>query len=218
MTRIRRKQRSIVFAVLAVIVVIDQVTKWWGWHHVPRALINVGSHPLAGPVVDHWYTARMPGAVLDLLAAGLLAGLLFVLMSRRRHPTLLLSATVMLSGWASNLLDRLGVHYLTAPGSARGVVDFIHLGRVRYNVADIFIVAGTLFLLTTVAFLAVRRNWQTAAVPTTRRLWRAPGPVGRLAALAAGLGLLAVVAVGATNDDGVTAPRAPAPPRVSAQT
>jgi len=32
---------------------------------------------------------------------------------------------LVIGGWSSNLLDRLGMHYWTAPGSVRGAVDFI---------------------------------------------------------------------------------------------
>ena len=54
----------------------------------------------------------------------------------------------MTGGWVSNLLDRLGIHHWTAPGSVRGVVDFMHIGAHYYNVADFFIIGCTpLFLL-----------------------------------------------------------------------
>jgi hypothetical protein len=118
----------------------------------------------------------------------------------------------MLGGWCSNLLDRLGLHYWTAPGSVRGVVDFIRVGGARYNVADLFIVGFH------------------AAVPAGRRL-SGPGRGGpadhgrgraarhRPRAMASMLALagvcLAVVAValGAANYGGVKA----APARVSAK-
>jgi hypothetical protein len=83
----------------------------------------------------------------------------------------------MLGGWSSNLLDRLGMHYLTAPGSVRGAVDFLHLGGAYYNLADLFIIAATpLFLL---AVASLRRRgcrrlsaralswWSRLARPTT---------------------------------------------------
>jgi lipoprotein signal peptidase len=65
---------------------------------------------------------------------------------------------MMIGGWSSNLLDRLGMHYMTAPGSGRGAVDFIPLGLHHYNVADFFIVLGTpLFILAVSARYLERR-------------------------------------------------------------
>jgi hypothetical protein len=56
----------------------------------------------------------------------------------------------MVGGWASNLLDRLGMHYWTAPGSVRGAVDFMSVGGRSWNLADFFIIGATpLFLLAT---------------------------------------------------------------------
>jgi hypothetical protein len=53
----------------------------------------------------------------------------------------------MISGWGSNLLDRLGMHVLTAPGSSRGAVDFIPVGSAHVNLADGVIAVATLLYL-----------------------------------------------------------------------
>lgn len=116
----------------------------------------------------------------------------------------------MLGGWASNLLDRLGLHYWTAPGSVRGAVDFIHLGRIVVNVADVFIVVGTPLFVVAVS-AGYRGVWATtgsaAALPvtgtTTRRRART---WTRILALTGAVGLAAAVGVGATTDSGMTAP------------
>ncbi|MCW2510509.1 MAG: hypothetical protein JWP68_3657 [Modestobacter sp.] len=42
---------------------------------------------------------------------------------RRRRQAVLVAGARMIGGWGSNLLDRLGLHRATAPGSARGAVD-----------------------------------------------------------------------------------------------
>jgi lipoprotein signal peptidase len=142
---------------LAAVIVLDQATKAWGWRHVPDAIINAGGTASVGPTLDGWYTAPRSGAILDVLDCGLLilAGLLMV---RRRRPVLVLgSGILMISGWSSNLLDRLGMHHLTAPGSVRGAVDFIPLGRYFYNVADIFIVGATLVFVVALCAAGVRR-------------------------------------------------------------
>lgn len=60
----------------------------------------------------------------------------------------------------SNLLDRIGLHNVTAPGSDHGVVDFIPSGgSSRCNVADLWIVLGVLML----SCLLVRRRQQVPA-------------------------------------------------------
>jgi hypothetical protein len=71
-----------------------------------------------------------------------------VLVRHRRPALVLLSGALMLGGWGSNLLDRLGMHQLTAPGGPRGAVDFILVGSQYYNIADFVIAAATpMFLL-----------------------------------------------------------------------
>jgi lipoprotein signal peptidase len=59
----------------------------------------------------------------------------------------LLSGALVIAGLGSNLLDRLGMHAVTAPGSVRGAVDFIHVGRPCLNLADFVIVGATALLL-----------------------------------------------------------------------
>jgi lipoprotein signal peptidase len=120
----------------------------------------------------------------------------------------------VLGGWGSNLLDRLGMHYWTAPGSVRGVVDYLHLGGGTYNVADFFIIGVTPLFLVAVGYL----GWGAAKRPASVRVV-APAtrnrPRARTSMLALGGAGLIVVAVtlGATNYGGVSA----ASPHVSAK-
>jgi len=114
---------------------------------------------------------------------------------------------LMIGGWGSNLLDRLGIHYWTAPGSVRGVVDFMHLGTHYYNVADFFIIGCTpLFLLAAgcQGVLAARRPSAARSVPPPVRSWARLRARIRISALA-GTGLTLVVALGAANYGGVSA-------------
>jgi lipoprotein signal peptidase len=191
--------------------VLDQAAKWWAWRHAPGTRINSGGDVLVGPVVGAWYAGPVTGALLDLLDFGLLSIAVGVLVRCRAPAAAVVPGALMTGGWASNLLDRLGVHYWTAPGSVRGVIDFIHLGEHYYNVADFFIVGCTpLFLLAAGYFgaLAARRPVaaRTAPQPARSRL-RAQAQIPALASA----GLILVVALGAANYGGVTAaPRSPA--------
>jgi len=200
----------IVLTLLAVVVVLDQAAKWWAWRHVPGTRINSGGDVLVGRVVGAWYAGPVTGALLDLLDFGLLSIAVGVLARCRAPAAAVVPGALMTGGWASNLLDRLGMHYWTAPGSVRGVVDFIHLGGHYYNVADFFIIGCTPLFLLAAGYLGARAARHPAATGT------APQPVrSRLRARArvpalASAGLILVVALGAANYGGLTAaPRSP---------
>ena len=124
----------LVLAVLAAIVLVDQVTKWWAWRHLASAVINPGGDQLVGPVVGRWYSAQLSGAVLDVHGAVVLAVAVWLL-GRLRRRLVVVPATVGIAGWSSNALDRLGLHFWTAPGSARGAVDFITVHGSSHKVA-----------------------------------------------------------------------------------
>jgi len=121
----------------------------------------------------------------------------------------------MTGGWGSNLLDRLGIHYWTAPGSVRGVVDFIHIGGHYYNVADFFIIGCTPLFLLVAGYQGVRAARRPAAAGSLP-----PPPRGRarsrvrILALA-GAGLILVVALGAANYGGVNAALRTPPPKTT---
>jgi lipoprotein signal peptidase len=203
-----------VFALLAAAVVVDQAIKWWAWRHTSTAYINYGGDTFVGATVGGWYADPVTGALLDLLDFGLLSLAVSVLLRRRRPAMVLLPGALMIGGWSSNLLDRLGMHDWTAPGSVRGAVDFIHLGAAYWNVADFFILGGTALFLLAVGH---RRTWATkgprttpSVTPTThhrartRTRARMPAFVGAVGAV----GLICLVGIGAANDNGVTAPMA----------
>jgi lipoprotein signal peptidase len=202
-------RRFFVLGAVAAIAVLDQGFKWWGWQHVPGVRINYGGDDLVPAAVGSWYARPVTGALLDLLDSGLLIVALFVFLRRRRSALVLISGTSIIGGWSSNLLDRVVMHYWTAPGSVRGVVDFIPIGKHHYNIADLFIINGTpLFILAMSApvlrRLVMKRPGITAHVtPTTDR----PRWVRRaMVALPAAVVLIAVVGVGAANFGGETAP------------
>jgi lipoprotein signal peptidase len=200
-----------VLTLLAMVVVLDQAAKWWAWRHFPETRINSGGDAVIGRTIGAWYAAPVTGAVLDLLDFGLLSVVVSALARWRTTAAVGVPGALMTGGWGSNLLDRLGSHYWTAPGSVRGVVDFIHIGGHYYNVADFFIIACTPLFVLTAGYQAVRKARPPVApgtVPPSARS-RVRGRA-RIPVLASA-GLIVVVALGAANDGGVNAsPRAPA--------
>jgi lipoprotein signal peptidase len=201
-------RRSLILTLLATVIVIDQAVKWWAWRHAADPFINYGGDPLTGPTVSGWYAAPTTGALLDLLDFGVLSLAVVGLMRCRRPAMVLVPGALLIGGWCSNLLDRLGMHYLTAPGSVRGAVDFIHVGHRAYNVADFFIIVFTLpFVVTTaVSYLGKRsaKRPVTAGAKTHRRprvrTW------AWLTAFAGSVFLITVVGVGAAHYGGLTEP------------
>jgi lipoprotein signal peptidase len=209
-----------VLAPLAVVVVLDQATKWWAWRHVSWTRINSGGDVLVGHTIGAWYAGPVTGALLDLLDFGLLSIAVSVLARSRAPAAVGVLGALMTGGWGSNLLDRLGMHYLTAPGSVRGAVDFIHIGRHYYNAADFIIIGCTPLFLLAAGYQGVRAARRPVAAgsvpPPARSRLRARARIPALA----GAGLILVVALGAANYGGVNAtPRGLQPvshPRASA--
>jgi lipoprotein signal peptidase len=154
--RDRTGQGMVVLAMLSMMVALDQVTKWWAWRNVPGATINSGGDPIVGHTIGSWYSGPVTGALLDLLDFGLVSIAVWVLTRCRVPASVRLTGALMIGGWGSNLLDRLGVHYWTAPDSVRGAVDFIHIGTYDYNLADFFIIGGTPLFLLAAAYHGVR--------------------------------------------------------------
>jgi len=132
--------------VIAAVVLADQAAKWWAWRHVDGVLINSGGYILLGPTVRSWFAHPVGGAAFDVVgvAALIVAGWWLI---RRPRRTVLLGGGLIIGGWTSNILDRLGLHNWTAPGSARGVVDFVPDGTPgRSNTADLCIAIGVVVL------------------------------------------------------------------------
>jgi lipoprotein signal peptidase len=198
------KPQWTVVAPLVLVVLLDQSTKWWAWRADPTVTINFGGNPFVGATVGGWYASPVTGALLDLLGAVVLSVIVLMLLRTRYPAVVRVSAALAVGGWSSNLFDRLGMHYLTAPGSIRGAVDFIHFGDMYVNVADFVIVSATLVFL-----VAVGLRWTTsrlsagvAVAPWARRRLRMPPRL-----VAAGMiGLLVAVTFGAAHYGGITAP------------
>src|SRR4051794_1339943 len=200
---VKRDGWRIALAVAAVVVAVDQGTKWGAGGHVPDVLVNTGGDPLVGRAVGRLFVDRAPGALFDLMDALLLTIAMYALVRRRPPLAILVAGAVAVSGWASNVLDRLGLHFVTAPGSARGAVDFIHIGRYFYNVADLTIIAGT----SSFALLILIEYLRHAGA--LREAVRGPLPRRKLLVLAAAaIALIATVTFGAAHDGGTSTPYA----------
>jgi hypothetical protein len=124
-----------------------------------------------------------------------------------RVPQRLLAgpAALAVGGWSSNALDRLGLHFWTAPGSVRGAVDFIPFHHCVYNVADFAIAGGTVFLLAAVGYALFTRRGRHGLRPASAHR-RRRRPFARLALAGAASGLVAAAAFGAMHDTGVKSP------------
>jgi lipoprotein signal peptidase len=192
-----------VLALIASVIVVDQSVKWWAWRHFSWTTINSGGDILVGHTIGAWYAGPVTGALLDLLDLGLLSVAIYVLTRCRVSAVVAVLGALMTGGWSSNLLDRLGMHYLTAPGSVRGAVDFIHIGGHYYNVADFFIIGCTPLFLLAVAYQGVRAVLRPAAARSVRPLVRGRLRLGIPALV--GTGLVLAVALGAANYGGVNA-------------
>jgi lipoprotein signal peptidase len=158
------RQSPVLFVLVATVIVVDQATKWLGWRH-GGAIINRGGNWLVGRTIGGWYKDPLMGPLLDLLSLLLVSVALSFLVRGRRPAIVLASGALMLGGWGSNLLDRLGVHHWTAPGSGRGAVDFVHIGRYFYNFADFCIIGATTLFLLSIASVGWRAKAPAAGRP-----------------------------------------------------
>ena len=205
--RDRTRQGMMVLALLSVMVVLDQATKWWAWRYVSGTKINSGGDLLVGHTIGAWYSGPVTGALLDLLDFGLVSMAVWALTRCRVPASVCVPAALMIGGWGSNLLDRLGVHYWTAPGSVRGAVDFVHIGSYQYNLADFFIIGCTPLFLLAAAYQGVRAVRRPVASRNASPPARSRARARLLIPPLVGVGLISVVMLGAAHYGGVnTAP------------
>jgi lipoprotein signal peptidase len=158
-SRVGRWQWFALLLVFVAVIATDQVAKWLAWRHLGGTLINDGGQFWLGRTIRGWFADPVQGAVANVIGVLLIGAGVAWLMRRARSPAVLVGTGLVAAGWTSNLLDRFGVHRVSAPGSRRGVVDFIPSGGVsRCNVADIWIVLGVLLLLGVAVNAVCRRH------------------------------------------------------------
>jgi lipoprotein signal peptidase len=213
------RQGLVTFGLIATVSILDQTTKWWAWRNASRAIINSGGTWIIGRPVSGLLSGPVSGPILDLLNVGLLTLAGFILVSRPRRALFLVTGALMIAGWSSNLLDRLGMHAVTAPGSGRGAVDFIPLGPPYWNVADFVIVTATVLSLVAACTRGHRRaRAGTAARPSSAPpragTWGPRRPWGAVVGAVVAVVLSVPAAVQAGSADGVHSSR-PSPAATS---
>jgi len=178
-------------AVLVVVVVLaDQASKWAAGHGAEGVdyTVNSGVSRDLPRLLDRVVAGVPFGGALDLSGAVLLAVLLTVTV-RHARGGVRVGLLLYVAGSASNLADRLGLSYATAPAPhPRGVVDLLIIGNA--NVADQALHAGVAVLALTALLRAVGgvpgvSRALDAAARRARRAWK-PALAGMVAA-AAGL-------------------------------
>ena len=140
--------QGLIVAVTAVLVGLDQLTKW-------LAIVYLKDKPditFIPGVIDFHYEPN-DGAAWSILSGErwflivltsliIVALITFVLMGKfRRYKMFNISATLIIAGGIGNLIDRMVQGY---------VVDFIETTFMKFpifNVADCFIVIGSILLL-----------------------------------------------------------------------
>ena len=207
-----RRQGLLTLGLIVSVSVVDQTTKWWAWRSASPAIINSGGTWIIGGPVSGLLSGPVSGPILDLLNVGLLTLAGLILVSRPRSALFLVSAALMIAGWSSNLLDRLGMHAVTAPGSVRGAVDFIPLGPPYWNVADLVIIAATVLLLVAAGTRGRRRVLAVSAArprsPLPRgRTRRVRRPWAALAGASVAVALCMPAAIHAGSADGLHSSR-----------
>ena len=145
----RRRLVTWTFVLAALVLLADQLTKWWA-----ESALTVGGEPV--PLVGELLQLRLiynPGAALSI-ATGMtwvltvvvvIVVVVIVRAIRRIGSTGWAVALGLLLGGA---LGNLGDRFFREPGFARGhVVDFIDYGVFIGNVADIAIVAAAVLIV-----------------------------------------------------------------------
>ena len=134
--------------IFALGLIADRVTKWWAL----RDLASGNNIEVIPNFLSFSYLENRGAAfgifqnklvILVLVTAGVLVGLVYYLVKYKPKSKLLrVSFAMIISGAIGNLIDRVGYNY---------VVDFILVHYKEhnfptFNVADMFVVVGTILL------------------------------------------------------------------------
>lgn len=158
----KRSHWRLAVAIIAVMIVVDQATKWWAGHFDPSVSVNTGGDAMAPAVLSNSLADPLTGGVLTVVGALLTMWAVAWLARSRCSTVVRIAGLLVAAGWASNTLDRLGLRWFTAPKivDGRGVVDWLLASSgTGYNLADLAILTGTL-VLAFVGLRAVLTGWR----------------------------------------------------------
>ena len=180
--RPKRTHWRLAVAVLTVVILADQATKWWAGHFDPSVSVNTGGDAMAPAVLSNSLADPLVGGVLTVVGALLIIRAVAWLARAGCSTLVRIAGLLVAAGWASNVVDRLGLRWYTAPKivDGRGVVDWLLASSgTGYNLADLAILTGTL-ALAFVGLRAVLAGWRPRrprlswpTMPTSRRTRRA---------------------------------------------
>lgn len=144
----------IYYFIVAMIVLFDQVTKYWA----QNTLAAVGSMPVIDGVF-HWTYARNTGAafsilrdkqllliMVTILVTVFITGILVRTINTDAHVAAKLSLAFIIGGAIGNLIDRIRLDYVI------DFADFRLINFAIFNVADSFVVVGAVLLVFAVIF------------------------------------------------------------------
>jgi signal peptidase II len=137
-------------AIIAVLVAIDQLTKWLVVHNIPKSgvvrWLGIGDFRLIDFTHIHndgaafGMLSGQQTFLISLTSVVLFGAIVAILTGRIKDKWLFASIIMIVGGGIGNLVDRVRLEY---------VVDFIELRFVRFavfNVADMFAVAGAILM------------------------------------------------------------------------
>ena len=129
------------FAVVTLLVAfVDGVTKWYARLYSPDVVYNLGQTRFGMPL----------NIQVAITFAMIFALLVVLIQQRHRVPGLDYMAGLMMGGAVANV-----VSLVAGPP---GVLDFIRVGNIVFNMADVFLWIGAPGLIYVVARAAVREQ------------------------------------------------------------
>lgn len=145
----RRRRFPLVFALAALVLAADQVTKFLAEEHLTEGVFE----PLLGEVLQLTLLYNSGAAfslgttitpVLTVLQGGISVVIVWLALRRVRSYRWAITLGMLLGGALGNFSDRM----LRSPGPLRGhVVDFLALPNWPiFNIADIFVVSGAVLV------------------------------------------------------------------------
>lgn len=163
-SRARLLRAGWLMGVLVAVVVVDWGSKALAWRLLPGAAVINADTSGALPILPGLVSQPVFGAVVDaaVLLLVVLAG--FGLSRATTLGTLAWTGSALVwAGIVSNAADRWIGHLWLAPGSRRGVVDWIGVpGRMSINLADVVIGCGLVLAIAALTGTRIPRKARAA--------------------------------------------------------